>query len=227
MGLEGVEEELQKLRELWMLRGTEAVTVDHKLRGPTVSNTDAVVDSITPAVWEDVLGALVVGQASDNPLADELANDPGVELVHRLVCKFRAGMVVQALQLTSRLLMLILGEAGFRSLLSDFWKLSPPEIFRSTEAESFASYLELRKVDVPYLREVLAFERTVVHTLVHGKARTVCFPYNPLPVLRALSEGRLPGPVTEVIEGRYEIEVTAENDAKLTVEGVLFGSAAG
>lgn len=50
------------------------------------------------------------------------------------------------------------------------------------------------------------------------------FPYDPLPVLRALSEGRLPGPVTE---GRYEIEVAAENDASLTVEGVLFGSESG
>jgi uncharacterized protein len=223
MGLEGVRAQLEKLRDLWELRGTAAVTAASKPQGHIASNT-GVMDAATPTVWEDMLGALVVGQAGDHPLAEELAKDPGVGLLHKLVCEFRAGMVVEALQLTSRLLLLNLGEAGVRALLEDFWRSSPPELFKSSEAEAFASYLETREVDVPYLREVLAFERIVVHALVHGEGSVARFPYDPVPVLRALAEGRLPGPVTE---GAYEIEVTADNTAKLTVEGVLFGSASG
>jgi uncharacterized protein len=222
MGLEGVREQLVKLSDLWESRGTEA-TADRKPQGQIVSNT-GVMDAAAPTVWEDMLGALVVGQAGDHPLAEELADDPGVGLIHKLVCEFRAGMVVEALQLTSRLLLLSRGEAGFRALLSDFWRSSPPELFKSSEAEAFASYLEAMEIDVPCLREVLAFERTVVHALVHGEGGVVRFPYDPVPVLRALAEGRLPGPVTK---GVYEIEVTADNSAKLTVEGVLFGSASG
>jgi hypothetical protein len=213
--------ELGKLRDPWELRGTEAGTAASKPHSHIGSNTRPV-DVATPTVCEDMLGALVVGQSSDHPLAEELADDPGVGLVHKLVCEFRAGMVVEALQLTSQLLFLTLGEEGFRELLSDFWRSSSRELFKSTEAEDFATYLDSREVNSPYVREVLAFERTVVYALVHGEGRVVHFPYDPVPVLRALAEGRLPGSVTE---GTYEIEVTAENSAKLTVEGVLFGSA--
>jgi uncharacterized protein len=225
LGLEGVRAQIETLRDLWELRGGGATAVaQERDRRVVVVSAPPAADSVTPGVWEDVLGALVAGKTTDGPLAGELTADPGVDLIRTLVCEFRAGMIVQALQLTSRLLMLSLGEARFRSLLNDFWRSSPPELFISTEGEAFATYLETCAVDVPYLPEVLAFERAVIHALIHGEGRVVPFPYDPIPLLRALAEGRLPGPVRE---GRYEIEVTAENGAGLTVEGVLFGSASG
>ena len=52
------------------------------------------------------------------------------------------------------------------------------------------------------------FERAVLATLVDGEARVVPFAFEPLPLLRALAEGRLP---TEPPEpGSFEIEVTPD-----------------
>jgi hypothetical protein len=185
-------------------------------------------DPISPAMWEDVLGGLVVGRSDGSSFADELAGDPGVDLIHTLVCEFRAGMVVEVLLLTSRLLLVELGDTGFRALLGEFWRTSPPQVFKAREGEAFAAWLAdrlaARELDIRCLPEVLAFERAVIHALVHGEGRVVPFPYDPLPVLRALAAGRRP---TEVAAGRYEVEVTAENGAQLSVAGVLFGSASG
>jgi uncharacterized protein len=218
LGLTGVHAELEKLLELWRLRGRGPITGIEKLESLTNVTPAARADSsVTPRVWEDVLGALVVGKDAEGPLSRELVTDPGVSLVRSLVCEFRAGMVVEALQLTSRLLMLSLGDAGF-------WRQSPPQSFKSTEAETFAHYMEANNVEVPYLPEVLAFERAVIHALIHREGRIVPFSCDPLPLLRALAEGRLPGTITE---GRYEVEVNAERGVELSVGGVLFGSASG
>jgi hypothetical protein len=55
---------------------------------------------------------------------------------------------------------------------------------------------------------VLAFERAVLATMMDGTARIVPFEFEPLPLLRAIAEGRLP---TEAPQpGRFEIEVTPD-----------------
>lgn len=232
LGIDGARDQLERLHVLWKHVSSTAAGGDSWDGSAAPRPADGYrddpsdVDLAPSTEWEDVLGALVIGRPLGGRLSDELARDPGVDLIHSLVCEFRAGMVVQALQLTSRLLLLELGEAGFRSLLESFWSTAPPSVFKTPEAESFARFIEEQALDVPCLRDVLAFERAVMDALVHGNDHVVPFAYDPLPLLRALAAGRIPDP-SLLTPGNFEVEVTADNEAKLTVQGLLFGSASG
>jgi hypothetical protein len=162
----------------------------------------------SPREWEDTLGALVVGREVHSPLAHELESDPGVDLIRKLMHEFRGSMLVNTLKLTCRLLMLSLGAAAFDRLLDAFFRKHPPALFASLEAAAFADYLrqELQS-PVQYLTEVLAFESAVLRSILDGERPVVAFDYDPVPLLRALSEGRLPGPLAA---GSYEIEITPD-----------------
>jgi hypothetical protein len=65
--------------------------------------------------------------------------------------------------------------------------------------------LDLR---VPHLGRLLEFERAAIATLTDGEARVVQFDFEPVPVLRALAEGRLPDETGR--PGNYEIELTPD-----------------
>jgi hypothetical protein len=147
-------------------------------------------------------------------LGREFERDPGVRIVEELIHEFRASMIVGALRLTSRLLMLALGPAAFRTILSDYWSKTPPQMYASVEAEAFACYLEALNLKVPQLAKLLDFERAAMATLIDGQARVIQFDFEPLPLLRALAEGRLP---TEPGQpGEYEIEITPDGLASTT-----------
>ncbi len=159
--------------------------------------------------WEGQLAALTVGREPTTELGEELAADPGVELVKRLSLEFRASMISSNLRRTTRLLLLALGERVMRMLLDEYRQRVTPGMYGLTEARSFASFLRELDVGVPQLKEVLAFETAVLETLVDGQDRIVAFDFDPLPMLLALSEGRLPDELSQV--GSYEIEVTADS----------------
>jgi hypothetical protein len=63
---------------------------------------------------------------------------------------------------------------------------------------------------VPYLAEMLRYELALTQTLIDGQARVVDFPYEPMPLLRALTDGRLPDEVPQA--GRFEIELLPETE---------------
>src|SRR5690606_13362451 len=139
-------------------------------------------------------------------LVDELAADPGLEIIRRLIAEFRASMLVSAVRLTSRLLMLALGPDGFRAILQDYWQKYPPTAVAASEALTFLDYLAAVGLQVPRLHEIVAYEKAAIQTILDGQARVVRFGVDPLPMLRALAEGRLtdiPG-----APGEYEIEIT-------------------
>ena len=117
-------------------------------------------------------------------------------------------MIVSTLRLTSRLLMLALGTDAFRTVLQDYWSKVPPQSYGSLEAEAFGNYLRALDLKVPHLANILEFEKAALATLTDDVTRVVRFDFEPLPLLRALSEGRLPDLVGEV--GAYEIELTAD-----------------
>ena len=55
---------------------------------------------------------------------------------------------------------------------------------------------------------MLRFEQAVTATLADGQTRVVAFEFEPLPLLRALAEGRL---LDEPLQaGQFEIELTAD-----------------
>ena len=139
---------------------------------------------------------------------DGLRDDPAISLVQGLIHEFRASMIVGVLRLTSRLLMLALGAEAFRTILASYWLATPPQMYASLEAEAFADHLGELNLEVPHLAQVLRFEQAVTATLTDGQTRVVAFEFEPLPLLRALAEGRLPEEPPR--PGSFEIELTAD-----------------
>jgi hypothetical protein len=125
-------------------------------------------------------------------------------------------MIVGVLRLTSRLLMLTLGPQAFRTILNDYWSKTPPQMYATLEAEAFARHLEALDLKVPHLGKLIEFERAGTATLTDGQTRVVQFEFEPLPLLRALAEGRLPEEPGR--PGCYEIELTPDDPA--TVSGL-------
>jgi uncharacterized protein len=208
VGLSLVEEQLERLRLLWELR-TENNPPQRAGR-PLHLVVDAA-DTASPLVWERALGKLVTGQRADDPCGEELAGDPGVRVVERLIHEFRASLIVGVLRLTSRFIMLALGPQAFRTILADYWSKVPPQMYGSLEADAFAEYLADLDLRVPYLAKVLEFEQAVGATLADDHVRIVQFDFEPTPVLRALAEGRLPDVPAE--PGNFEIELTPDGPA--------------
>ncbi len=210
-GIAGVQRQLENLHSLWDLRGAGASACQGVLQPGTYTNSGPTVEE-----WELSLARMVIGRTPSTPLEKSIAEDPGVPLVRELIHEFRASMVVAVYRLTSRLLMLALTPDVFRAILQDYWSKFPPRQYAGSEADGFFSFLTSKNLRVPWFQKVLEFERAAVLTLCDGQPRVVRFSADPLPVLRALAEGRLPDVIPQ--EGDYEIELTP--DGPITVSGI-------
>jgi uncharacterized protein (UPF0276 family) len=209
VGLDLIRSQLRILHQIWGLSANTGPTMylQSKARNSLI-NDKISYNTPKPDEWEDVLGSLVVGQKVEGRLAGELAADPGIGLIRKLLASFRSSMIARTLKLTFRLLFLTLGEDSCMRLLEDYWKDYPPELFASSEAEGFVKYLSRRHLDVTYLSEISAFEEAIIASLIYRKHHVVKFRHDPVPIIRALAKGRLP----EICrEGDFEIEVTPDD----------------
>ena len=209
-GLDGVRMEMERVRELWQLRQPR---VTNPPRTP-VTRRQWSSAAATVADWEAALGGLAIGQHPASSLAQELASDKGVALIRALIHEFRASMVVGVYRLSCRLMMLALTPEVFRAILEDFWAGEPPHQYAATEADAFIAYLRTKNFRMPQLDKVLEFEKAAMDTLLDGQPRVVRFSHDPLPLLRALAEGRLPDVTAE--EGDYEIELKPDGPVIVT-----------
>lgn len=214
VGLELVEEQLERLHALWGRR--DEVDRPKHTRAPFRLVADAP-GSASPEMWERALGNLVTGRSAESFGGEELSDDPGVRLVEGLVHEFRASMIVGVLRLTSRFMMLALGPEAFRTILADYWSQVPPQMYGALEADAFADYLEQLDLQVPHLATILEFERAVAATLEDDQVRVVHFDFEPIPLLRALAEGRLPE--ERPTPGNFEIELTPDGPAGVAALG--------
>jgi uncharacterized protein (UPF0276 family) len=206
-GADEICRQLELLRELWAVRGTAAEVAPREAVAPAAGASTA--DAATPAAWESALGSLIVGRPPGEGLGKQLAGDPGVALVQNLAMEFRASMIANNLRRTIRLMILALGEDVVRVILSEFRNRVTPQLFAATESRAFAAFIRELGVGVPQLAEVLEFELAVLETLVDGKTRLVRFGFDPLPMLLALGEGKLPDEPGRV--GRFEFEITPDS----------------
>jgi uncharacterized protein (UPF0276 family) len=210
-GPEAVAKELEGIRLLWdsgrQARRQPAASMRPKPRPPLKH------DSPSPRDWEDSLGAAVIGWPTSGETAESLAADGGVRVTHELLGEFRASMIVTSLRLTSRLLLLALGEAGFWQLLRKYWRTTPPHIFASSEAVLFAAFLRGQLLSVPCLADVLDFETTTLRVLLTKTGGVVRFAHDPSQVLLSLTRGKLP---VDARPGAFEIEITPD---EVTAEG--------
>ncbi len=210
VGIERIAAELERLRALWdagsEVRGAALVAPTLAPATPAARRTPAASAQGLADVqaWEDALGALVVGRSPATARAAELAGDPGVELTRELLGEFRASMIAATLPLTLRLCLLTLGPGEVTRLLEQHAERAPPEPFASSEAERFAEFLVELALDVPYLDDVLRYERAALRANLRGESVVVPFRHDPLVVLRSLGEGRLPSAPRA---GAFEVEL--------------------
>jgi uncharacterized protein (UPF0276 family) len=207
MGLPKIRRQLEKMRDLWDNRRHARGTWVFQPSPPVRRSVSAAKE--TPEEWEKQLVRLVIGRApGDSALSAELAQDPGVAVMVKLIREFRASMLVNVLRFTLRLLLLTLGEEGLQTVLRAFWAKVPPQFYATTEAAKFLEFMRETDLKVPRLRDVMDFEQALLATAMDDRPRVVSYTVDLLPLLRALAEGRLPD--TPGREGSFEIEVTPD-----------------
>ncbi|MGH9077815.1 MAG: DUF692 domain-containing protein [Acidimicrobiales bacterium] len=166
---------------------------------------ERVPASLGPTGWERALAGTVTGPATGDD--EGLGPDPGLAVLRHLVGEFRAGMVARALTLTTRLLVLHLGEAGTRALMAGFWDSNPPHAFAVEEAEAFVAHLGRCCPPIPHLDEVVSFELALLRAFTDGETATIGFAGDPEVVLGHLARGEIP-PIPQ--SRRVELTVGAE-----------------
>lgn len=173
MGLAAIEQQLTQIHQLWA--DSPTVPLVTTPRPTIVLPADLAAESaLTPEVWANALGAAAIDRSAAvtieaAALWAELVQDPGVAVIRHLVGTFRAGMVVDALELSARSIILNRDADFLHQLLQEFWQLTPPQMFGAAEAEHFAQFLELLDLDVPYLAEVLSYERCLLQAIGSGE----------------------------------------------------------
>ena len=193
---------LQELREIWESRGSQ-VRASRRRDG----NAGRRNHLPAPADWEEALVGAVSGRPATGDAATRLDADPGVGVLRRLVGSVRAGKVATSMRLTTRLLLLTLGDDGLQKVFEDFWRRVPSELTASEEGRRFAAYLGAHPPKgVQYLAEVVAFELAAARVLMGGRPEVVRADWDLGAVVAALREGWLP---SHVRSGAYEITVEA------------------
>lgn len=194
---EDVIRQAERMRGVWEQRGS--ATTNGK---PPATRSSSTTD-ISPSRWEQTLGGLVTGHGrADTDLGRHLRQDPGTAVYRKMAESVRAGMIADVLTLTFRLLMLSTGEDGVRDCLAGYWADCPPNQAALEEARSFSEWLRGRGVGAPHAAEVAAFEVASLDVQKSGVQHVVAFSCEPMALLTALGEGRLPG---EFTRGSYEL----------------------
>lgn len=191
--------QIQQMQQLWNLRSNKKAGSSKLSSSPVFNPHSHVLPSVSE--WEEALGGLTAKQPTNIELTN-FNGDLGIEILQYLVSTMRGGTAVNALKLSSRLLMQTMGKANFRKLLEEFWQTTPPEMFATEEAKNLANYLKLSDLNIPYLDDVLNFELAGYRVLIEGSPQTVKFSCEPISLLNALKENRLP---ENIIEQDFEI----------------------
>lgn len=197
--------QLQIIQELWRRCGGKEVDGSFPFAGFDVR---AEVDDLPePQVWEHALGSLVNRHPPGNTLQSALAEDPGIGVLQHLATSVRAGMLVDLLTLSYRLMVLHLGDDAVMAILQDYWSKTFPEPFAAEEAQRFANFIRQRELPVPHLDAVLAYEFASIESLKTGQEMVVSFSCCPLTLLAALRKGKLP---EQLPIGSYEVVIQPE-----------------
>jgi uncharacterized protein len=202
---ESVRSHLAVLRRVWEQRGSSSYSRPQLRR-----QAEASPSGPSPLEWERTLAALTAHKKCSGILADQLRADPGLAIIRGIVDRFRGSMIVRTLRLSSRLIILERGPGYLEQLLATFWRDHPPQVCALDEAEAFAAFLQEQKPYVPFLPEVLEYDRAVIAVALHGEERMVPFHADPSPLLGALGAGRRP---TRVATGEFEVRLTPEQVA--------------
>jgi uncharacterized protein (UPF0276 family) len=182
-------EELERLRILWQSRASRAPAVTPPPRPATRAGTWSL-----PALaeWQTALGALANDAPHPSTLTSVLARDPGVAILKTLVRAVRMGTLVDALQLSSRLLRLTLGPDRLQRVLEDYARTHSPLPYATDEVRRFGGWLRMQGLEVSVLEDVLGLEEACCRAIADGRRETARFSHDPDAVVAALLAGKVP-----------------------------------
>jgi uncharacterized protein (UPF0276 family) len=189
----GLHRQLVALRRIWATRGTRVV------RRPRVRGGEpAVGPAISPAEWETAVGLLATGLAPPTTpyrgaaLAARLVHDPGIGVLRTLVDAVRAGTVVDALRMSTRLLSMAQGRATLVDALARHWRESSPRAIATDEAIAFGEFLLAQRLGIDGLDDLLRLEIAACRALADGAVVSVAMDHDPGETIEAVQQHRLP-----------------------------------
>jgi uncharacterized protein len=205
VGLDVIRAQLVDIQELWKQRSISVLEpVSPQLTPKIVSDNS----TISANDWTETLGKVCIQQFSEstsNLLQAQLLQDPGVAVWQHLIGSARSSTMVNALPWTSELLFLQIGGAAYKKILEDFWQVSPPRLFGGDEAADFASYLAFDDLEIPYLADILAYERAQIESAQQEQEIMIECRHDPTKIIAALANGELP---TNLVAGSYQLQVS-------------------
>ncbi len=206
VGLDRIYRQLEALGVLWRGRPPVTVVVPSTSMRHSVSLQEQGRNDVR--MWEQSLAAIALGWPL--PLAgyQDLLKDPGGAVIEQLVREFRSGRVVRVLRYSLLAMLRHLGTQAVDQLMRTYCATESADIFTAVEAERFAAFLQRRvedgRLSVPFLDEVLAFERALITASLHGTSSHVRWTVDPSALISALEAGHrltelVPMPVSMVV----------------------------
>ncbi|MGW5192784.1 DUF692 domain-containing protein [Kribbella sp. NPDC004138] len=211
-----LEAQLAALHELWQTRGRD---VPHRMPNHAREQVPCVrppsdasmMDLVSPEQWERAVAEALGGSTGGRPAGDEspavdLSDDPGIHVFQRLIRGVRAGKVASTLTMTTRLLLISLGEDGMDQLFEEFWAAEPTRPAASEEAASFARFLGRHPVclQIEALVDVVEFELAAHRAVLTGEDQRLSLSIDPRRLIESLRQGKLP----PTPAGSFDITVT-------------------
>lgn len=201
IGIDALLGQLESIRAMWDTRGRDA----RYRHTPTPHDTITVRNELPSQTdWERALGLAVNGRTACEGLQIPLSADPGLGVLQQLVSNVRAGMLVDLLTLSYRMLVLHLGDSSTRELMERYWLRHLPEPFAGQEARRFARFVGDQNLPVAHLDDVLAYEIASIEAMSRHEEIRIDFTCDPIALIGALQAGRHPGALPQ---GRYELTI--------------------
>ena len=198
VGLDGVDQQVGELTQLWALRRPSRVSSTGRCRHMGEPDPE---DLAAATRWEQELHRAIVEPGTSSAVAADGLGDPGIAVYRDLVRDFRRGSLAQTMRHTLTLLLLGLGPQGTSELLECYFRITPPESYRAVEAHHFACFLQEQTGPIEriqHLREVVGFEHALIRATVFGEDTEVTWTADPVAILQALGHGELPPPLPTV-----------------------------
>lgn len=178
------------LRALWDRRGTQAMPM---ARTDATAPPRSAISRWDPEGWERCVGALSLRRTPDDPRAAALAADRGIGVLRTLIEAVRAGTLVDALRLSTRLLHTAKGRPALESLFDEYWRRHSPLPFATDEALRFIDHVAASAAHVPGLQDTLALEAAACRAMAQGRPQDIVLEHDPAELVEAIEERRLPG----------------------------------
>src|SRR5262245_15523543 len=205
-GTDGFLREMERLCRIWEVPRRTAET-----RSAPEHNRSLAMTACSPNDWERHLAVRMLADAdrpsSPSRSAALVIDERGFALYGELVASFRRGAIADMLYNCTRLLLNAIGEQALRDLLTRYFSTTSPATYPTDEALGFRRFLQAALPAVPGLKDMLAFEASLVEATAESRIVRVTVEKDIDMMLDDIASGRLPGPSSDRPPTLLEIRV--------------------